>query len=1044
MPVLEPDTSIQLPSVTVLKASAGSGKTRTLTERYVQFLLSPLVPKNGLRNILAITFSNNASREMKENILVWLKSLALRDQDRLREIALITSGGDDQIARKARETVETMLGEYSDFQVRTIDSFMSTIFRASAIELGFPPDFQIVMDPAPLLDYALDLFLRDARSGSPAAALLDGTVAALVAQRAEADGFPWEPASALRAQLMEIENRISALEADPVVEETEPAAAELERRIRDFLEEIELLVERSGLVESPRSAFRRVLASARSGMFRDIMSRGMATGPVKKPPTRDEAGRTAWEAIQAAWDVTQALAGQYAALMARGFYTPYLRLHAALAATLESVKRTRGVVFIGDINRKLLTLLSLDIVPDIYFRIGERVFHYLVDEFQDTSPIQWKNLFPLIENSLAQGGSLFVVGDTKQAIYGFRHADYTIMRGMENENPFPSARQHTRLEMSTNYRSRARILELSQRVFTQNAAVLPDYREAARQSGLDDWRQEAHEKSPEGRVDVEVLERNDEDPPERARLHAIIRDLRSRGYRWGDIAVLASRNDEVIRATSWLNEKGIPFISYSSLDVRRRKVAGEILCLLTFLDSPRDDLSFVTFVLGDIFTAALRDLAGAPPPHRLHQFLLENRDRRPLYKAFQREFPGTWDRFFAGLFRSAGYLPLYDLASEIYAVFRVFQNKADEEATLARLLEAIKDFEGSGSNSLRDFLRFARGREEGGEWNIELPEGADSVRAMTIHKSKGLGFPVVIALLYGEKNRGFGYTVMRRDGQLRLVRLARQLARRDEELDALYGREQLRDTVNRLNGLYVALTRAREEMHVIGVRREKDSFPFDLLPESGLTDGNRGEGAAGAASRVAASAPVAAASGRPLGAADLPPAALSHEARPVPPSVGAKRLGWAERRRGDLVHAALSQILYASADLETDIREALERAVRSLRLEADLPEHLAASAAALIRRQPLAALFSRQPQRQVYTEWELCNDEGKLFRLDRVVVDKDCVTVIDWKTGADDDGVETHDEQVSNYAGMLAAIHPGRRVHAFLVYLDRGEVRQVD
>ena len=123
-----------------------------------------------------------------------------------------------------------------------------------------------------------------------------------------------------------------------------------------------------------------------------------------------------------------------------------------------------------------------------------------MDEFQDTSPIQWKNLFPLIENSLAQGGSLFVVGDTKQAIYGFRHADYTIMRGMENESPFPSARQHTRCEMSTNYRSRARVLELSQRVFTQNAAVLPDYREAARQSGLDDWRQEAHEKSPEGRV----------------------------------------------------------------------------------------------------------------------------------------------------------------------------------------------------------------------------------------------------------------------------------------------------------------------------------------------------------------------------------------------------------------------------------------------------------------------------------------------------------------------------------------------------------------
>ena len=132
---------------------------------------------------------------------------------------------------------------------------MSTIFRASAIELGFPPDFQIVMDPAPLLDYAFDLFLRDARSGSPAAALLDGTVAALVAQRGEADGFPWEPASALRAQLMEIEKHFRMLEADPVVEETEPAARELGRRIRDSLEEVELLVERSRPGRKPAVCF---------------------------------------------------------------------------------------------------------------------------------------------------------------------------------------------------------------------------------------------------------------------------------------------------------------------------------------------------------------------------------------------------------------------------------------------------------------------------------------------------------------------------------------------------------------------------------------------------------------------------------------------------------------------------------------------------------------------------------------------------------------------------------------------------------------------
>ena len=1026
MPVLEPDTSIQLPSVTVLKASAGSGKTWTLTERFVQFLLSPLIPKNGLRNILAITFSNNASREMRDNVLLWLKAISLREAARLGEMSLITSGGEREIARRAGQTVEAILHEFSDFQVRTIDSFMSTVFRASAVELGLAPDFQIVVDPTGLVEYAFDLFLRDAHPGSRAAAVLDATVAALMAQRGEAEGFPWAPAQWLRSQVIELEKQTAMLESDPVIEEPGPAAREMERRISEELEETSRLVDGSGLEENPRSAFRGLLGSVRAGMFREIAGRGLAVGPVRKPPAKNMAARAAWDRIADAWAEIRELAGEYTSLMARGFYAPYLRLHADLAPALERVKKSQGAIFIGDVNRKLLSALSQDLVPDVYFRIGERVYHYLIDEFQDTSPIQWRNLFPLVENSLAQGGSLFVVGDTKQAIYGFRHADYTIMRGLETENPFPSARQHSRLEMHTNYRSRSRILELGEQVFHRNAPSLPAYREAARQSGLDDWRQSPSAADGPGRVKVEILLRDDENPPERTRLHALVAELRERGYRWGDIAVLAQRNDEIIRATSWLNEKRIPFISYSSLDVRRRKIAGEILGLLTFLDSPRDDLSFVTFLFGDIFTAVLADAPGSLSPARLHRFLLEHSARRPVYKAFQLEFPGAWDRFFAGLFRSAGYLPLYDLASEICAVFRVFEKKADEEATLAKLLEAIKDFEGQGSNSLRDFLRFAGSSEAGDSWDIDVPEGADSIRAMTIHKAKGLGFPVVIVLLYGERRRGFQYTVMREDGQIRLVRLTRQLARHDERLSSLYDSERLQDTVNRLNGLYVALTRAREEMYVIGARREKDTFPFDLLPESSPAAG-----------------PDSPARARAASVPQLPAADLSHDARPLPPSVGARRLGWVERRRGDLVHAALSEIRYAGADLEADIREALRRAARAMRLDStDLD--IARSAADLIGRPPLAELFTARPQRTVFTEWELCDEEGKLFRLDRLVVDRERVTVIDWKTGADEEQADGHEAQIANYARILRSVYPGRDVRALLVYLDRGEARCVD
>ena len=612
MPVLEPDTSIQLPSVTVLKASAGSGKTWTLTERYVQFLLTRSIPRNSLRNMLAVTFSNNASREMKEKVLLWLKSLCFRIPERIRQMCMVTSGGEESVARRAAQMIEEILRSYSDFQVRTIDSFMSTIFRASAVELGFGPELQIVLDPGPLVEYAFDLFLREAGEGSAAAALLDGTITALMSRSGEGEGFPWEPAAALRSELKDLEGLLANLEEDPLIDDQGPRMRALGKKIIDALEETGRLIDSSGLEPSRGSSVRRAIASARSGRLMDLVGRGMGASPVKKPVRKDQGKLESYARIREAWEAAGSLVGEYAAAAARGFFAPYLRLHAELSFAVERVKKNRGTIFLGDINRKLGAFLSRDIVPDIYFRIGERIFHYLIDEFQDTSPIQWKNLFPLVENSLAQGGSLFLVGDTKQAIYGFRQADSTIMRRMETENPFPSAR-HTVAEMDVNYRSRSRILDLAAQVFKKNAPALPEYREAARRSGLDSWEQSAADREEPGCVEVVILPRDDENLPERQRLHALLADLRRRGYRWGDIAVLASRNDEIIRATSWLNEERVPFISFSSLDVRRRKPAGEILSLLAFLDSPKDDLSFVTFILGDIFRAALDGSPGAHP-----------------------------------------------------------------------------------------------------------------------------------------------------------------------------------------------------------------------------------------------------------------------------------------------------------------------------------------------------------------------------------------------------------------------------------------------
>ncbi len=741
---------------------------------------------------------------------------------------------------------------------------------------------------------------------------------------------------------------------------------------------------------------------------------------MKKPPQKDASARAAYERISEAWAEMDSTVAAYTACWARSFYQSSLALHAEMESTVESVKRTQGAVFIGDIGRSLAGFLSRDIVPDIYFRIGERVWHFLIDEFQDTSPLQWRTLFPLLENSLAMGGSLFAVGDTKQAIYGFRQADYRIMRSLEAASPFPSA-EHLLLELGTNRRSRPRVLALAKAVFTCNAASAAEYREAAARSGLDTWTQEPLPGDDPGYVEVEVLPRNDEEPPEREKLLAVMEELAARGYGWGDIALLASRNEHIVRATSWLNEKEIPFISFSSLDVRARRMAQEILGLLSFLDSPPDDLSFATFLLGDIFGRTLAARGRAEDMALMRDFLFRSRNERPLYKSFQKAFPALWKECFAGLFRSAGYLPLYDLVSEVYIRFAVFARAGEQEATLAKLLETVKVFEGSGANSLRDFLTQAGADSD--EWSIDVPRGAQSVRAMTIHKAKGLGFPVVVLLLYGESSRGFTHTVWEEGGTRRLVKITRAVADRDPTLRGLYDEEVVKEKVNRLNSLYVALTRARRELYVIGVKRERDTWPFDVLPSEGFAPrADKGPPALGAPGAETA-------------------AVLSHAAKPVAISFERGNLGREERLRGELVHRMLQLIGEAPGDLAGALTAAGIRAAQEARRDPAETKDLAAQLTALIEGTELAAYFTRRQGRATFSEQEFCDPSGRLLRMDRVVRDPDGVTVIDWKTGAENPG--EHEAQLHDYAQVLSGVYPDVPVGALLAYVDRGIVRRV-
>jgi ATP-dependent exoDNAse (exonuclease V) beta subunit len=1019
--ILEKDVDIRFPQVTVLKASAGSGKTYSLTERFVQFILSSKIPQNHLRNILAITFSNNAAKEMKERILSWLKDIYFGDSDKIEALSEIVSLKKEHLPAKAGATIDEILRNYTEFQVKTIDSFMTSIYKASAIDLGYSPDFEIVMATEDMMAYAFNRFLRGVREDTAEAEFLERLLEIILESRGGESAYLWDPSKDFLEETVKLYQKLSGIVREAKITDAEKEIESIKKEIRDTAEDLNRLIEKSGLNKSKGSSFFDILEFIRNNNFPDLIGKGLVNPPVTKPK---KAGETSWyEKISKQWDVLGDQRKKYIELYGRTYYIPYLRTYEAFKDILEDVKRRVGTIFINDINKKLSDYLNHEIVPDVYFRIGETIYHYLIDEFQDTSPIQWNNLFPLIENSLSQGGSLFTVGDTKQAIYGFRNADYGIMKGLESKNPFSSA-LHNVKELDINYRSLEGVVNFNKAFFQKVVVNHDKYREPAGRSGLIDYEQKVkHDQKGTGYVEVIRCEKNDDEIAEKQKIQDLIRELRKRGYSYSDIAILAYQNEHVVNITIWLNEVDIPFISYSSLDIRTRKLTAEIVDLLTFLDSPPDDLSFAGFILGEIFRKALETDEKAFDLEKLHEFFFRNRKNAPLYKAFQQEFPKLWEVYFEELFKSTGYLPLYDLVSEIYRIYRVFDHFKEEEATLVKILEVIKNFEGEGRNNPGDFLRYAFD-EEGGEsdWTIDVPAGIDAVKVMTIHKAKGLGFPIVILLMYEETTRGFKYILNEETEGVHLLRITKKISEASPFLEEKYGEERLKDLVNKLNILYVGFTRAEDELYIIGVQAKRNQFPIDLLQTLDSQMGSK-------------NAPRP----RPSGKVQEDLKLYHHSGLLRLPFVAIEELNLEERQRGEFIHRVLYFIDKLGENIESELEGIIRRVNNELNTNypvLDMKKRLLE----FLSLEEIKHYFEATTGRVNKKEQDFSDPAGNLFRMDRVLIDGDRISVIDYKTGTGKEAEKEYVSQIKNYIRILKEIYPGKNVEGVIAYVDLREI----
>ena len=1030
--VLDRDGSLLFPHALLISASAGSGKTYTLAQRYVQFLLSDKVPNNGLSGILAVTFTNNAAKEMKKRILAWLKELALdKNCAKMDETLALVSLSREEIHRRAGDLVESVINDYSDFHIQTIDSFLARVMGASADELKLPPGAGIIMSYEALIDLALySMFARIGAGGLPGEAV-DKFLAVLP----KSGAYPWNPAQRVKENFdsfLAQEGRAAGTLCAP------PAGGEaaVMAKFKEAAEFCSGLIKRFGpeLVK-PRAASALAAGSPVNLLAEYSFKYGIFNGVKKgKFPAN-------WEK-----DIAHlsALMTELAELNAEAYYQPYVGIYARFKEELERAKRGKtDVVHISDIARKLADYMSGERVPEIYLRLGERISHFLIDEFQDTNRLQWTVMRPLVEEALSKNGSLFVVGDIKQAIYMFRNADYRIMRDLldkaegkkaEAENldlaPLDGVLKYANLPV--NYRSDGAVLSYVDSIFKIRLKNSPDL------IGQDITGLSTYEQRPlpgrvkDGYVRTEVLELESFEEAG-AQKEALIKALRGAAARYplNEIAILVEKNKRIEPVVEWLTEAGIPVASLSSLDIRKRKVVAELLSFLKFLETPSDDLAFADFITGDIFAKLTGLERGA-----LQLFILgvrcpaAGKQGGLLYAAFRNHpaYRQYWDDYLDGAFRKVGYLPLYELLSLVYSSLRVFGNFPGEQAFLSRLLEAASALAAEGVAGPRGFLEHACGGsdEKAALFSIALPEYIDAVRVMTFHKSKGLGFSVVINLIYDERGMTDPMYFEERGGEIHVYHITKDVAEVSAKLRPIYAARKADAAVQDLNVLYVVATRARHELYNLVVKKIRKAQNGEPKLLEIFENCEAGTPAAHTPEHEEPALPVL---------ISTAPERRERRFDALTPTYAA----FAGTAEGELVHALLA--LYdgaGAAGPEARLDELYEACAPQFAFTSDKAGVLRRLGAFLAGAG--AELFAAAPGREVLAEAEFIDRSGSLFRMDRVLVDKERVTVIDFKTGAAN--TEKYAAQLRNYIAILSEVYK-RPARGVLAYVDLNRAEEI-
>ncbi len=868
----------------VYQASAGSGKTYMLALQYILLLFrNPSL----YRNILAVTFTNKAAGEMKNRIVEKLFLLQTGDESLYKEEIQKKLGlSESAIQERAGEILHSILHNYSYFSVQTIDSFFQRILRAFALELGLQYTYGLQLDLDKVLNAATDALLQEADDNKD---VRDWLIRFATAKIEE--GKTWnvkEDILGMGKQIFSekvkmIIPEIKDLMRDNELKDKYLSGLEKEKRsFENFMTktgtEAVLVFKKYSLTQDsffqgsrgPAAYFFKL---AQGGGFEpNSYVRKVLENPEKWVSSKVEnpgqmiriASRELHPLLLKAVDYFDQNYRTYltATIILQQFYT--LGIYVDLEEKIQEYTREKNEFLISDLSNFLNGIIDHNEAPFIYEKTGAVYRHFFLDEFQDTSVIQWNNFKPLISGSLSSGNMNMVVGDVKQSIYRWRNSDWKIL-GERIYKEF-SAFEPSPIPLDGNYRSKENLVRFNNTIFTEGAAVLQDlFNQDFDGSGFSEAEVNSMSEKirfvyenavqipsrpiyPEGgQVNCSFFEGKYSEwkNPVDEKFPEDIKQLIKKGVKPGEIAILVRDHKDGKRAVDALmrfrkgdeNEDGInmdfPIVSNESLYLKNSIPVRFLLAFLRYLVHPDDKLNLAGMLL------EFRSIHKSPVIH----------DLKGEYTSL---FDGTVesDILTEEIMKEITFLKKLSLPEILEGAIRIFRigEYSEDVPYLLAFADVVSDYIRDNPGDIVSFLNWWD--EEGEKKSLQTNDAAGALQVMTIHKAKGLQFGHVFLpytnwsfdhsgqnspVLWSSTN---GMAESFRQFPVIPVKYSKKLA--ESHFNRDYYIERLDSFIDAMNLLYVAFTRAEDSLWIYGPRAKAEIKTVSGFLDELLNLGNTG------------------------------------------------------------------------------------------------------------------------------------------------------------------------------------------------------------